>query len=71
MRPEKKPLELNESEKAIFNILKTHKSMPLAVLKEAARLSNKGWDKGIKGLAKHGLTKITKSNDTLIVELLE
>jgi len=71
MRPEKKPLELNESEKAIFNILKTHKSMPLAVLKEAAGLSNKAWDKGLKGLNKLGLTKVVKEGDTLLCELNE
>ncbi|MGB5203170.1 lysine--tRNA ligase [Eudoraea sp.] len=71
MRPEKKPLELNESEKAIYNILKTHKSMPLADLKEAAGLSNKAWDKSLKGLNKLGLTKVVKEGDTLICKLNE
>ena len=71
MRPEKKPLELNESEKAIYNILKTHKSMPLADLKEAAGLSNKAWDKSLKGLNKLGLTKVVKEDDTLICKLNE
>lgn len=69
MRPEKKPLELSENEKAIFNILKTHKSMPLAELKEAAGLSNKAWDKGLKGLNKLGLTKVVKEEDTLLCQL--
>ncbi len=71
MRPEKKPLELNESEKAIFNILETHKTMPLADLKEAAGLSNKAWDKGLKGLNKLGLTKVVKEDDTLLCKLNE
>jgi len=69
MRPEKKAVEMSENEKAIFEILKTQKSMNLNDLKVQSGLSNKGWDKGIKGLAKHGLTKVTKTDDALIVEL--
>ena len=69
MKPEKKAIEMSDNEKAIFEILKTQKSMNLSDLKAQSRLSNKGWDKGIKGLAKHGLTKVTKTDDTLIVEL--
>ncbi|MCO4822179.1 MAG: lysine--tRNA ligase [Flavobacteriaceae bacterium] len=69
MRPEKKAVEMSDNEKAIFEILKTQKSMNLNDLKVQSGLSNKGWDKGIKGLAKHGLTKITKTDDALIVEL--
>lgn len=71
MRPEKKAVEMSENEKAIFEILKTQKSMNLNDLKTQSGLSNKGWDKGIKGLAKHGLTKVTKTEDALIVELVE
>ncbi|NAS31584.1 lysine--tRNA ligase [Flavobacteriaceae bacterium R38] len=70
MRPEKKPLVLSDNEKAIFEILKTHKSMDLNDLKAQSGLSNKGWDKGIKGLSKHGLTKVTKTEDALIVEVI-
>jgi lysyl-tRNA synthetase class 2 len=40
-------------------------------LKDQAGLSNKQWDKGIKGLSKHGLTKVTKTDDNLIVEIAE
>jgi lysyl-tRNA synthetase class 2 len=71
MRPEKKAVEMSENEKAIFEILKTQKSMNLNDLKVQSGLSNKGWDKGIKGLAKHGLTKVTKTENALIVELVE
>jgi len=71
MKPEKKQLDLNDNEKAIFEILKKEKTMSLVALKSQAGLSNKGWDKGIKGLAKHGLTKVTKTEDSLIVELLD
>ena len=71
MKPEKKPLDLNENEKAIFDILKKEKTMLLADLKNAAGLSNKAWDKGMKGLSKLGLTKVTKTEDDLIVEVSE
>jgi lysyl-tRNA synthetase class 2 len=69
MRPEKKAVELSDNEKAIFEILKSQKRMNLIDLKAQSGLSNKAWDKGIKGLAKHGLTKVTKTDDTLIVEI--
>ncbi|MBT8270063.1 MAG: lysine--tRNA ligase [Flavobacteriaceae bacterium] len=69
MRPEKKPLQLSDNEKAIFEILKKEKSINLSDLKEQAGLSNKGWDKGMKGLSKLGLTKVTKTEDSLIVEI--
>ena len=45
--------------------------MPLANLKEAAGLSNKAWDKGIKSLNKLGLTKVFKIDDELLIELQE
>ncbi len=69
MKPEQKKIELSDNEKAIFEILKAQKSMNLADLKQQAGLSNKGWDKGMKGLAKLGLTKVTKTEDSLIVEV--
>ncbi|PTM11536.1 MAG: lysine--tRNA ligase [Bacteroidetes bacterium] len=71
MRPEKKAVEMSENEKAIFEILKAQKSMNLDDLKNQSGLSNKAWDKGIKGLSKHGLTIVTKTEDALIVEVLD
>ena len=71
MRPEKKAPDLNEHEKTILELLKKEKSMPLSSLKEAAGLSNKAWDKGIKALNKLGLTKVSKTEDILVVELQE
>lgn len=65
MRPEKKAVELSENEKAILDILKKEKDMPLAALKDASGLSNKAWDKGIKGLTKHGLAKVHKEGEEL------
>jgi lysyl-tRNA synthetase class 2 len=62
--------ELNENEQLIFDILSKENSMELSVLKDTAGLSNKQWDKGIKGLAKYGLTKVTKTDDSLIVTIV-
>ncbi|WP_166967480.1 lysine--tRNA ligase [Yeosuana marina] len=70
MRPEKKAIDLSENEKVILNILKTQKSMNLNDLKAKSELSNKAWDKGIKGLTKHKLAKVEKIEDDLIVEML-
>ena len=69
MRPEKKQVELKENEKLVFDILKKEKSIPLADLKSAADLSNKAWDKSIKGLTKLGLAKVVKEDDTLMCYL--
>jgi lysyl-tRNA synthetase class 2 len=69
MRPEKK-VELSDNEKAIFTILKSQKSMPLADLKSQSGLSNKAWDKGIKGLTKHKLATVLKTNEDLLVEIV-
>jgi len=73
MKPEKFEAagpELTDNEKVIFDILSAEKSMDLNALKERAGLSNKQWDKSIKGLAKHGLTKVTKTDDSLTVEVV-
>ena len=71
MRPEKKQVELSDSEKAIFEILKPKNVMSLSDLKSASGLSNKAWDKGIKGLSKHGITKVVKTDDSLTVEVIK
>ncbi|OBR39389.1 lysine--tRNA ligase [Maribacter hydrothermalis] len=70
MRPEKKPLQLSDSEKVIFEILKAEKKMELDILKSKADLSNKAWDKAIKGITKQQLAKIFKESDILFVEIL-
>jgi lysyl-tRNA synthetase class 2 len=70
MRPEKKAIELSDNEKIILDILKSQHSMPLNALKSKSELSNKAWDKGIKGLTKHKLAKVEKVGDDLIVEML-
>lgn len=74
MKPEvwgKKGPELTENEQLIFDVLEKEKSIDLNDLKLKVGLSNKQWDKSMKGLAKHGLTKVTKTDDALIVDLVD
>ncbi|WP_299800787.1 lysine--tRNA ligase [uncultured Maribacter sp.] len=71
MRPEKKPLQLSDNEKVIFDILKAEKKMELDALKTKSDLSNKAWDKGIKGITKQQLAKIYKEDDVLLVEIIK
>ena len=67
MRPEKKAVELTEEEKCIFDLLKKSNPIALDSLKEQAGLSNKKWDKALKGLAKKGVSKVEKNDDGLWV----
>jgi len=73
MRPEKKQvqIELLEEEKLIIALLQTNDNkMDLGFLKIKSDLSGKKWDAAIKGLAKHGLVKVSLVEDKKIVELL-
>jgi lysyl-tRNA synthetase class 2 len=63
MKPEEKPLQLTESEKIIFNILKQEQRVELKHLKTQTKLSNNQWDKGMKGLSKKGLTTVENIED--------
>jgi lysyl-tRNA synthetase class 2 len=69
MRPEKKPLDLNDNEKVIFTILKENQKIELSELKSKSNLSNKAWDKAIKALTKNNLAKVSKSDNGLFVEI--
>ena len=69
MRPEKKHVELTEDEKLIVSLLKTENNQPIALLKDKSALSGKKWDTAMKGLAKHGLTKVTVDGESKTVVL--
>ena len=69
MRPEKKAVELTDEEKSIFELLKKNNPVALEVLKEKAGLSNKKWDKALKGLTKKGVSKVEKDDEGLWVKL--
>ena len=61
---------MTEEEKAVFEILKKNSPIILNELKSKSGLSNKKWDKTIKGLTKNKLAKVEKTNDGLFVEIL-
>ena len=72
MRPEKKQIhiELLDEEKLILDLLKINENkMQLGVLKIKSDLSGKKWDAAMKGLAKHGLIKVSLIGEIKIVEL--
>jgi lysyl-tRNA synthetase class 2 len=69
MRPEKQPMALSENEKVVFELLKKEQEMLLSDLKSASELSNKAWDKAIKGLTKLQLVSVAKQADALICKL--
>ena len=66
MKPEQKQVAMSEDEKAVFNILKGTSPIDLNTLKEQSGLSNKKWDKTIKGLTKHNLVKVEKTPEGLL-----
>ena len=72
MRPEKKQvqIELLDEEKLILALLQTNENkMDLGLLKIKSDLSGKKWDSAMKGLAKHGLVKVSLVGDSKIVEI--
>ncbi|MEQ8474532.1 MAG: lysine--tRNA ligase [Marinoscillum sp.] len=70
MKPEKKAkVELTEDEKQVVELLKPQNRMGLDALKDAAGLSNKKWDKAIKGLRNAGLVSVNKEADGMFIEV--
>jgi lysyl-tRNA synthetase class 2 len=70
MKPEKKAVELSEDEKLVANLLKAKSPVDLTELKTSSALSNKKWDKAIKGLTSKKVSKVEKVGDDLLVTLL-
>jgi lysyl-tRNA synthetase, class II len=70
MKPEKKKVELTEDEKAVMELLKAGSPIDLNQLKEQTGLSNKKWDKALKGLTKNNLAKVEKTEEGLFVEAI-
>gem|GEM_PF-1169141 len=73
MKPEKKEtkkVELSGNEKLIFDILSKNSPMDLNDLKTRSGLSGKQWDISMKALGKLGLTKVTKTEAGLTVEVV-
>ncbi|MFJ1331603.1 lysine--tRNA ligase [Capnocytophaga canimorsus] len=73
MKPEAKAtqtVELNEDEKMVFEILQKAETLPLEELKTQSGLSNKKWDKTIKGLTSKKVASVEKQDDNLLVKLV-
>lgn len=71
MRPEKKveTVKLTDNELAVKTILSENGTLEINDLKSRIELSNKQWDKTLKGLAKHGITNVRKEDDVVSVSL--
>jgi lysyl-tRNA synthetase, class II len=70
MKPEKKAVQLTEDEKLVMNLLKDNSPIDLNELKEQTGLSNKKWDKAIKGITKNKLANVEKTEAGLFVSLV-
>jgi lysyl-tRNA synthetase class 2 len=70
MRPEKKGTKLTEEEQLVVDLLKKESPVVLSSLKEQSGLSNKKWDKTIKGLTAKSIAEVNKTDDDLLVNLL-
>jgi len=65
-----KALELSDDEKVLMNILKGSSPIDLNELKGQTGLSNKKWDKAIKGLTKNKVARVEKTDAGLFVSLV-
>ncbi|MBL6644706.1 MAG: lysine--tRNA ligase [Flavobacteriaceae bacterium] len=70
MKPEQKAVALNEDEKLIHDLLKKESPVALAIIKDQAGLSNKKWDKALKGLTQKKLAQVSKDEQGLWLSLL-
>ncbi len=73
MRPEVRAtqtINLNDDEKAVLEMIKNAEKIDLNELKTKSGLSNKKWDKTIKGLTKNKLAKVEKTDEGLCVKVL-
>lgn len=71
MRPETKSvkIELNDNEKAIFDVMKVEIELELLELRAKFEMSNKAWDTSIKTLTKNNLVKVMKEEERLMVRI--
>ncbi|MGY5352268.1 lysine--tRNA ligase [Wenyingzhuangia sp. IMCC45533] len=73
MRPEVQAtpsVDLNDDEKALFELIKKAQKIELNELKSQSGLSNKKWDKTIKGLTKKEIATVNKTDEGLFVALV-
>ena len=70
MKPEQKKVALTDEENLVLELLKKENPIELPSLKETAGLSNKKWDKAIKGLTSKKIAQVQKQEDELWVALI-
>ena len=70
MKPEAKQIVMTDDEKIIFTIIRNSSPIDLISLKNQSGLSNKKWDKAIKGLTKKSIARVSKADNNLLVEIL-
>ena len=69
MRPEKKKVSMNESEKLVYENISKENQL-IGVIRDKIEISNKAWDKAIKSLRKLELIKVEKiENDIYISKI--
>ena len=71
MKPEKNIDSLTLEEKNLFGVVKQNKFSLLSEIKEKVGLSNKKWDKAVKGLVEKKLVKVIKNEKGLFIELVQ
>ena len=71
MKPEKNIDSLTLEEKNLFGVVKQNKFSLLSEIKEKVGLSNKKWDKAVKGLVEKKLVKVIKNEEGLFIELVQ
>ena len=69
MRPEKKKISMNDSEKLVYENISKENQL-IGLVKDKIEISNKAWDKAIKSLRKLELIKVEKiENDIYISKI--
>ena len=71
MKLEQKTVELTEEEKTVLQHIKETQPAVLTAIKEKAGLSNKKWDKAIKGLGQKKVVQVVKNEEGLFIEVLK
>ena len=61
---------VNEDEKGLLKLIETKSPILLNDLKALTGLSNKKWDKSLKGLTKNNLAKVNNTVEGLFVEIV-
>ena len=71
MKAEQETLELTENEKNVLKLISRKTPAILNEIKQEANLSNKKWDKTIKGLSQKKIVKVEKVDNELIIQLIK